>query len=84
MHEYFAIKNKSGIFAASYNKKVMKYSELHRLLKRYGCYDTGEQEAGHPIWYSPITDNEFPTSNHQSKEVAIGTLKNILKLAGIR
>ncbi len=65
-------------------KSSMKYSELHRKLKRYGCYEIYEQESGHPLWYSPITGNEFTTSNHLSQEVATGTLKNILKLAGIR
>lgn len=33
----------------------MKYSELHRLLQKAGCYQTGEQRVGHPEWYSPKT-----------------------------
>ena len=61
----------------------MKYSELHRKLKRAGCYPTGESIAGHPEWYSPITKKYFPTSNHESHEVAPKTLKNILRDSGI-
>ncbi len=64
-------------------KLSMKYSELHKLLRKYGCYETNKQKAGHPQWYSPITGNKFVTSNHQSQEVATGTLKNILTSAGI-
>lgn len=65
------------------NREFMKYSELHRLLKKRGCYPTGETQAGHPLWYSPKTGKEFTTSHHESKEVANGTLKSIKRLAGI-
>lgn len=61
----------------------MKYNELHRKLRKAGCYPTGEEIKGHPEWYSPITDQYFPTSHHSSKEVAIGTLKNIKKASGV-
>ncbi len=43
----------------------------------------GKSIAGHPEWYSPITGKYFPTSNHGSKEVAPGTLRNIIRDAGI-
>lgn len=66
------------------NKRAMKYSELHRLLKKNGCYPTGETQAGHPLWYSPITGKEFTTSHHDKQEVAIGTLKSIMRLAGVK
>lgn len=39
--------------------------------------------SGHPLWYSPITDKMFKMSNHGSEEVATGTLKAILKMAGV-
>ncbi len=62
----------------------MKYKELEKKLKKEGCYDTGKQMSGHPIWYSPITDKYFKMSNHGSEEVATGTLNAILKAAGIK
>lgn len=62
----------------------MKYSELERKLKRIGCYDTGEQANGHPIWYSPLTGADFKMSNHVGEEVAKGTLNKILKMAGLK
>lgn len=61
----------------------MKYNELHKLLRKAGCYETKEQMAGHPLWFSPKTGKFFPTSNHGSQEVKLGTLKNIKKAAGI-
>ncbi len=62
----------------------MKYNELEKKLKKFGCYDTGRQQNGHPLWYSPITNKVFQMSNHGSYEVATGTLKSILKAAGIK
>lgn len=62
----------------------MKYSELEKLLKKAGCYQTGRQQGGHPLWYSPKTGKSFQTSNHQRQEVAAGTLKKILRDAGLK
>lgn len=62
----------------------MKYSELKRRLLKFGCYPIGEQQRGHPLWYSPKTGKTFQTSNHKSQEVATGTLNKILRDAGIK
>lgn len=62
----------------------MTYNELHRKLRQAGCYETGNQLCGHPEWFSPITGQKFPTSNHFRKEVATGTLKNIRKASGVK
>jgi predicted RNA binding protein YcfA (HicA-like mRNA interferase family) len=62
----------------------MKYKELEKAVKKIGCYDTGGQQAGHPLWYSPKTGKTFQMSNHGSEEVAKGTLNQILKMAGLR
>ena len=66
------------------NERTMKYAELHRKLKKAGCYETGGTRNGHPEWYSPITGKKFATSHHEQKEVATGTLKSILRDAGIK
>ena len=62
----------------------MKYSELERVLKKCGCYVYKKEGVSHPIWYSPLTGQTFRMSHHQSEEVRFGTLRNILKLAGIK
>ena len=63
----------------------MKYNELHRQLKKIGCYPLeGEEIAGHPAWYSPITGKIFPTSHHGSEEVKKGTLMSIKKASGLK
>ena len=62
----------------------MKYSELERKLLKFGCVPVGTQQHGHPLWFSPMTGKTFQTSNHKSQEVASGTLKRILKDAGLK
>ena len=62
----------------------MKYNELHRILSRAGCYETGKQRAGHPEWFSPMTGKKFTTSNHGSAEVKPGTIKSIIRDAGVK
>ena len=47
----------------------MKYNELEKMVKATGCYDTGRQQAGHPLWYCPKTAKYFQMSNHGSEEV---------------
>lgn len=61
----------------------MKYYELERAVRKAGCYDTGKQQAGHPLWYSPKTGKTFQLSNHGTNEVASGTLRKIKRAAGI-
>lgn len=72
------------IFALSIKQRDMKYNELHRILAQAGCYDTGKQRAGHPVWYSPITGKKFTTSNHRSADVKPGTLKSIIRDSGVK
>lgn len=62
----------------------MKYNELEKKIKKAGCYGTGKQMNGHPIWHSPKTGRDFKMSNHGSEEVATGTLNAILKAAGLK
>lgn len=64
--------------------QLMKYNELEKKIKKAGCFDTGKQMAGHPIWHSPKTGKDFKMSNHGSEEVATGTLNAILKAAGLK
>ena len=72
-----------GIFLPLH-RGTMKYTELEKRLRKAGCFDTGEQANGHPLWYSPITAIVFRMSNHRSEEVAPGTLNKILKVAGLK
>lgn len=60
----------------------MKKSEL---LKIFGCNDIKLTRHGknHDIFYSPITGKQFPVPRH-AKEIATGTLRNIMKDAGLK
>lgn len=54
----------------------MKGTELLKILKKHGCY-----LHRHDIWYSPITNRQFPVPRHKD-DVKTGTAKSILKGAG--
>jgi len=62
---------------------LMKYSELKKLLKQYGCYKISEGR-NHEMWYSPITDKIFQIGRHGSQDVKKGILNKILKDAGLK
>ncbi|MBO7509787.1 MAG: type II toxin-antitoxin system HicA family toxin [Bacteroidales bacterium] len=61
----------------------MTYHELEKALAKMGCYKTNKTQAGHPLWYSPITGKTFQTSHHGKKQVASGTLKKIKRDSGL-
>ena len=61
----------------------MKVSELTKLLKKNNCY-LAEHGKEHDKWYSPISNRFFMIPRHQSKELPNGTLRNILKDAGLK
>ena len=60
----------------------MKTSELQRLLKAHGCYAISSGKE-HDVWYSPVTEAKIRLPRHKSQEIPKGTLKSILKQAGI-
>ena len=61
----------------------MKYAELKRLLKQYGCYKEREG-SNHEEWFSPINNKKFQVGRHNSEDVPKGTFNTILKQAGIK
>ncbi len=59
----------------------MKTSELLKTLKKNGCHLL-RHGSNHDIWYSRKTNKQFAVPRHKD-EVKIGTLKNIMRDAGI-
>ena len=59
----------------------MKLSELLKLLRKNGVSFV-QHGKRHDLYYSPITGKTFPVPRH-AKEVAVGTVKSILKDAGL-
>ena len=59
----------------------MKTKDLLKLLKKHGCY-LYRNGKKHDIWYSPVTDRQFPIPGHKS-EIPTGTLHSILTDAGV-
>jgi predicted RNA binding protein YcfA (HicA-like mRNA interferase family) len=60
----------------------MKFSELCRKLERDGWYI--ERTAKHHIYVPPAKPGKIPVGKHGSDEVLKGTLKSILKTAGLK
>ena len=60
----------------------MTYSELKKILKKNGCYPVKEG-ASHEIWFSSNTGKKFTVGRHNTQEIPTGTLKSIMKSAGI-
>lgn len=61
----------------------MKYSEIHKKLRKAGCYVV-RNGSRHPIWTSPITGLLFETSYHESEEAKPGTRKSIEVKSGVK
>lgn len=59
----------------------MKTQELLKLLKKNKCRII-RNGSRHDVWYSEITDRQFTVPRHKA-EIPVGTLKNILRDAGI-
>lgn len=60
----------------------MKSSDLIKELKAAGCELARNPGGSHQIWWSPNTGKIFPVP-HPKKDLPIGTLRSIRKLAGI-
>lgn len=61
----------------------MKYSELIREVKSFGCF-LKRHGSNHDVYQSPITGKLFTIPRHHSEEVPKGTLNSIRKTAGIK
>jgi predicted RNA binding protein YcfA (HicA-like mRNA interferase family) len=61
----------------------MKSSELLRLLKRDGWFEV-RQKGSHILMRHPVKPDTIPVPFHSSKEMPKGTLRQILKMAGIK
>ncbi|AMD85108.1 Predicted RNA binding protein YcfA, dsRBD-like fold, HicA-like mRNA interferase family [Capnocytophaga haemolytica] len=60
----------------------MKVSELRRKLEKAGWY-LYRSGSNHDIYRHKDSDKQIPLERHQTKEVAKGTERAILKLAGL-
>jgi len=58
-------------------------SELRRMLKKAGCRKDSDG-TNHEWWINPKTGQKFQVPRHKTQEVATGTLKQILKSAGLK
>lgn len=61
----------------------MTSSELIRKLKRAGFIFDRQAKGSHEIWLNPITRRRTVIPNHPGREIPKGTLRAILREAGM-
>ena len=59
-----------------------RYRQIVKRLKRFGFGFDRQAAGSHEIWYNPDTDRYTTIPNH-SGEMPEGTLRSILKQAGV-
>jgi predicted RNA binding protein YcfA (HicA-like mRNA interferase family) len=62
---------------------VMTAIEVIRGLKKAGFVFDRQAKGSHEIWYNPVTKRRTTVPNHPGVDIRKGTLKAILKEAGI-
>jgi predicted RNA binding protein YcfA (HicA-like mRNA interferase family) len=61
----------------------MRRGELEKILRKNGCYPFRSGKR-HDQWYSPVTRSLVIIPRHRAKEIPVGTLRMLLKQAGIK
>lgn len=57
-------------------------AELIKELRAAGCEPVRRSEGSHGIWWSPTIGKTFPVP-HPKKDLPVGTVKSIRKMAGL-
>jgi len=61
----------------------MKYREFTRLMRDDG-WQLKEQEGSHQQWIHPVKPGKVTVAGHPNDEIPVGTLKAMLKQAGLK
>jgi len=62
---------------------ILTTAQVVRGLKKAGFVFDRQAKGSHEIWYNPITRRRTTIPNHPGSDIPKGTLKAILKEAGI-
>ncbi len=62
---------------------VVTANEVIRGLKKAGFVFDRQAKGSHEIWYNPVTKKRTTVPNHPGVDIRKGTLKAILKEAGL-
>jgi predicted RNA binding protein YcfA (HicA-like mRNA interferase family) len=61
----------------------MKYREFTRIMRDDG-WQLKEQEGSHQQWIHPVKPRKVTVAGHPNDEIPVGTLKAMLKQAGLK
>jgi len=62
---------------------VLTAAQVIRGLKKAGFVFDRQATGSHEVWYNPVTKRRTTVPNHPGSDVPNGTLKAILKQAGL-
>ena len=62
---------------------ILTSNEVIRGLKKAGFVFDRQGKGSHEIWYNPVTKRRTTVPNHPGVEIHKGTLRAILKEAGL-
>lgn len=68
--------------AKEFIRSPQNYKKVEKFLKNNG-FQKVRQEGSHVIFKDTLTGKTFPVPNHGAKDIPAGTLRNIMKLAGL-
>jgi predicted RNA binding protein YcfA (HicA-like mRNA interferase family) len=71
------------VYKYRHREETMKSGDLIKTLTAAGCILRRQGGGCHQIWWSPITGRTFPVP-HPKKDLPVGTVKAIRKMAGIQ
>jgi predicted RNA binding protein YcfA (HicA-like mRNA interferase family) len=61
----------------------MKYREFTRIMRDDG-WQLKDQEGSHQQWIHPVKPGKVTVAGHPNEEIPVGTLKAMLKQAGLK
>ena len=62
---------------------VLTANEVIRGLRKAGFVFDRQAKGSHEVWYNPVTKRRTTVPNHPGADIPKGTLKAILKEAGL-
>ncbi len=61
----------------------MRYKDIAKRLRKFGCYEVRQGKGSHRVWYNPETGQVTTIPDWGSKDLRVGTVRAIIRDLGI-
>jgi predicted RNA binding protein YcfA (HicA-like mRNA interferase family) len=61
----------------------MRYREIAKRLRKLGCEELRRGKGSHRVWFNPATGHVASVPDWGSKDLALGTVRAIIRELGI-